>query len=306
MKTNSAVLEATCDFESVSPAFAELPYPPTKVCKKNKYYADLLSVDYCGMVSELSAITLYVDNEITLSGEHCKVAQTILSVAMAEMTHLQILGELIVLLGGELSYSANYNCDKVMWTPEYLDTKKDAREILLEAIHGEKAGIHQYQKHIKEIKDPYIKAVLARIIKDEEYHIFLFKTLLEEFPEEKTSEKDSSKEDSTREYRSRKYSSKKDSSSEYSSEKDSSTKYTGKKDSYEEEYSSSDRDSSEKESSSKEESSEEYSSEKKFSGRCTCQRSCSHRSYSKKGCFMEEEKKPVKEMKKEMKKSFCR
>ena len=41
----------------------DLPYPPIQVREKNRDYADLLSIDYCGMVSELSAITQYINNQ---------------------------------------------------------------------------------------------------------------------------------------------------------------------------------------------------------------------------------------------------
>ena len=47
-------------------------------------------------------------------------------------------------------------------------------------IAAEKDAIEQYQMHIKMIQDDCVDAVLARIIKDEEYHIMLLRNLLEE------------------------------------------------------------------------------------------------------------------------------
>lgn len=44
-------------------------------------------------------------------------------------------------------------------------------------IESEKAAIEQYRIHIKNINDEYIRAVLARIIKDEEYHIMLLQAM---------------------------------------------------------------------------------------------------------------------------------
>ena len=43
-------------------------------------------------------------------------------------------------------------------------------------IEAEKAAINQYRMHIKMINDGGINAVLARIIKDEEYHIMMLQT----------------------------------------------------------------------------------------------------------------------------------
>lgn len=90
----------TCNFMDVKPIMVELPYPEIRVREKNQTYANLLSIDYCGATSELSAITQYINNENRLSCEKCPIAKTILGIAMAEMIHLQKLGELIFLLGG--------------------------------------------------------------------------------------------------------------------------------------------------------------------------------------------------------------
>ena len=96
----------TCDFMSVRPIMVDLPYPPVQVRNKNQRYANLLSIDYCGSVSEMSAITQYINNESILSGDNCQMAKTILGIAMAEMIHLQKLAALIILLGGSVDYVA--------------------------------------------------------------------------------------------------------------------------------------------------------------------------------------------------------
>lgn len=171
----------TCSFSNVRPIMVDLPYPPIRVQGKNLVYANLLSVDYCGSVSELSAITQYVNNENRLSCERCSMAQTILGIAMAEMMHLQKLGELIFLLGGEVDFTARQrNGRQKLWTPAYLSIPANARKMVLADIAAEKAAINQYKEHIRLITDRYITAVLARIIKDEEYHIMILQTFLKD------------------------------------------------------------------------------------------------------------------------------
>lgn len=158
-----------------------LPYPPTQVRGKNLAYANLLSIDYCGAVSEMSAITQYINNQNRLSCNRCPLAKTILGIAMAEMIHMQKLGELIFLLGGTVNYVAKHrDGGQTLWSPKYLKLSDTPREILLTNIEGEKAAINQYEMHIRMIEDPHIRAVLARIIKDEQYHTSLLKTLLAE------------------------------------------------------------------------------------------------------------------------------
>lgn len=67
-----------------------------------------------------------------------------------------------------------------MWTPGYLSIPENIRKMLLADIESEKAAIHQYNAHMKMIRDSAVNAVLARIIQDEEYHIMLLQILLRE------------------------------------------------------------------------------------------------------------------------------
>ena len=174
-------LTNNCSFTGVKPIMADLPYPPNQVRGKNCAYAELLKVDYCGAVSEMSAITQYINNENRLSLERCSIARTLLGIAMAEMMHLQKLGELIVMLGGNVNYTAKHrNGAKRMWTPEYLTIPEHAVKMIQADITAEKDAVEQYQMHIKMIQDDCVDAVLARIVKDEEYHIMLLRNLLEE------------------------------------------------------------------------------------------------------------------------------
>ena len=181
MEEKGSLLTNSCSFVNVKPLMLEASYPPIQVREKNQAYANLLSVDYCGSVSELSAITQYINNENRMSGEKCSLAKTILGIAMAEMIHLQKLGELIFLLGGNIDYTAKFqNGCSQMWTPQFIIIPGNPREMLIVDIEAEKDAIHQYKMHMGMICDNYVNAVLARIIKDEEYHIILLQALMEE------------------------------------------------------------------------------------------------------------------------------
>lgn len=181
MEEKAASLVNNCNFMNVSPILLDLPYPPTQVAEQNQAYAGLLSIDYCGSVSEMSAITQYINSESRLAYQKCPIAKTILGIAMAEMIHLQKLGELIYLLGGSVDFVAKHqNGRRQMWTPEFLNLQVNAEKMLLVGIESEKAAINQYRTHIKMIGDRNINAVLLRIIQDEEYHIMLLQASLRE------------------------------------------------------------------------------------------------------------------------------
>lgn len=179
MEEKERIITNNCSFAGIKPIMMDLPYPPVQVRERNQSYANLLSIDYCGAVSEMSAITQYINNENRLSCESCPTARTILGIAMAEMMHLQKLGELIVLLGGKIDFTAKFHDGKrKMWTPEYLKLPEQVRNMLIADIEAEKAAINQYEAHMRMMRDDCVNAVLARIIKDEEYHIMILHALI--------------------------------------------------------------------------------------------------------------------------------
>lgn len=179
-ETNSPITNS-CSFAGIQPILMDLPYPPVTVTEKNPAYANLLSMDYCGPVSEMSAITQYINNENRLSCTKCSIAKTILGIAMAEMMHLQKLGEMIYLLGGVVDFAARQRSGKKqLWTPAYLTIPESPKDMLVADIEAEKAAIAQYQMHMRMMDDDCVNAVLSRIIQDEEYHIMLLHTLWKE------------------------------------------------------------------------------------------------------------------------------
>lgn len=174
-------MENACDFRNVRPVMVDLPYPPIRVSGKNPSYADLLCVDYCGSVSEMTAIAQYINNENRLSCQRCPMAQVLLGMAVNEMMHLQTLGELIVLLGGDIGFSAKgRNGKPALWSPSCLNIPSECGKMLEADMESEKAAINQYEMHISWIEDEYVNAVLRRIIQDEEYHIMMLRALLKE------------------------------------------------------------------------------------------------------------------------------
>jgi len=181
MEEKASPIVNTCSFAGIKPIMVDLPYPQIQVKERNQAYANLLSIDYCGSVSELSAITQYINNESCLSAKDCSLAKTVLGIAVAEMMHLQKLGELISLLGGTVDFIARQqNGRQKMWTPEYLTIPKNPQKMLLADIEAEKVAVSQYRMHIQMINDDCIKNILERIILDEEYHIMLLQILIKE------------------------------------------------------------------------------------------------------------------------------
>ncbi len=173
-------LTCGCDFSGVRPAVMALPYPPIRVRERNRAYADLIGVSYCGAVSELSACLQYINNESRMVSQGCAMGRTLLAMAIAEMTHMQMLAEVIGLLGGNVCYTAmQAGGQPWIWSPQCLTLPEKFDEMLQADLERELAVIDQYNMQIRRIGDDYVNAVLARIIQDEQYHVMLLRSMMD-------------------------------------------------------------------------------------------------------------------------------
>jgi bacterioferritin len=158
----------------------DLPYPEVRVEEKNPYYADLLSQDYAGMVSETTAVMQYSYQHFDKFKENKEFAEIIAEIAEVEMKHLELLGETIKLLGKEPVYKTceSERGDCVFWTGDNVFYKTDLKDMLNADINSEKNAIKNYEHHKMLINDKYIKEMLSRIILDEKRHVQIFEMLL--------------------------------------------------------------------------------------------------------------------------------
>ena len=154
------------------------PYPPIKVERQNKEYANLLLNDYAGIVSELSAITQYSYQHFLKFNVNTEVAQTLAMIAQVEMRHLELLGKTIKLLGAEPQFIYPLKENLKFWNSSFVDYNPDLIEMLENDILIEEQAIKNYQKDLTIINDKYIKALIERIILDEEKHLECFTILL--------------------------------------------------------------------------------------------------------------------------------
>jgi len=156
-----------------------IPYPVVKTEGKNLYFAALLTNDYAGVISEMSAVTKYVYQQIVTSNK--KIADTIGCISIVEMRHMEILGEIIRDFGGNPRLAVQSGCSPVFWNAQNIGYDTNPRTYLKDNIANEKAAIASYNNRINQINDIYVKKVLERIILDENNHILQFCTLIEEY-----------------------------------------------------------------------------------------------------------------------------
>ena len=155
----------------------DITYPEVKGKEKNSKYIDLILLNYSSAISEFDAIAQYTYHQIALTYSNKEISDTLCGISIVEMHHLEMLGKIIILLGGEPGYWIN-NKKKNYWSGKLVNYDLSSiKDILTIDIQDEKAAIKQYKETIAQIDDKYINAVLKRIILDEEFHIQLLVNL---------------------------------------------------------------------------------------------------------------------------------
>lgn len=150
---------------------SNLPYPSLDNIEKNPSWANLIQVSYAGLTSEFSAIAQYTNHYLKINDDYADIHKTLRKITFVEMTHLEILGKLIVKLGGDPGYYIIKNNKHLNWVPSLIHYGSNIKDMLLSDIDAKKASIAQYMSIEKEINNDSIFAILDRIILDEELHL---------------------------------------------------------------------------------------------------------------------------------------
>ena len=133
----------------------------------------LLKEDYAGAQGELTAILQYVFQSAA-SGDEA-FSNAALQVAITEMMHLDMLGDAIETLGG----SPRFDDGRYFWDASRVDYATDMRAMLAADIEAERSAIENYQRHMGLTENESVRALLARIIRDEQLHLQFFTDTLE-------------------------------------------------------------------------------------------------------------------------------
>ncbi|MEA4898945.1 manganese catalase family protein [Bacillota bacterium Meth-B3] len=149
------------------------PYP--KVSKgSDPATVKLLKEDYAGAVSELTAIMQYIYQN-TLSTNDESFANGVLQVALVEMSHLDMLGDAILALGGNPTFGDG----RVYWHGNLVNYARTLREMLMANIQSESEAIDNYERHAAMTTNTEVRSLLERIAEDERLHLRFFTELLE-------------------------------------------------------------------------------------------------------------------------------
>lgn len=152
------------------------PYPKVEIHKKSGHDASLIFYDYAGTGSEYTAVAQYIFAHA--SAKNNIIANDFLGIAIVEMSHLDMLADVII----DLGYKPKFvNGKNKVWCSHVVPYGNSTKNRIELAIKSEYDAIDQYKNHIKKLYNDDIKKLLARIIIDEELHICIFKNLLKQY-----------------------------------------------------------------------------------------------------------------------------
>lgn len=157
------------------------PYPPIKAERPNPHYALLLSGNLASSKGEMTAIYRYLYQSWRMGEEQPELQKLMQRVAKVEMRHLDILGQLIELLGGDPRCMSCGRHSPVPWNGSMVHYSKGLKQMLNRNVVAEQSAADSYLKHAKMIEDPYVSAMLRRIAKDELLHRDIFSQYLEQY-----------------------------------------------------------------------------------------------------------------------------
>lgn len=149
--------------------------PEVEIIEPNPRDAYILQGDYSGTNSETTAILTYTYQSYIVRPFDEDIAEVLENIAIVEMTHHKVLGDLIVSLGGDPIYAYQGR----FWTGKNVCYNKNLKEMLVHNIASEEEAIRGYLASIDKICSETAIGLLEAIIEDERLHIKAFKEILE-------------------------------------------------------------------------------------------------------------------------------
>lgn len=162
----------------MKPLICDLPYPSTDDLQTDVKSGQIISFAYASLKSELTAILQYLYHGLHLNAVSVDDADILRQIALAEMKHLDILGEAMLKLGVNPRYV------QVPRSNLYFDTSAVSQsttpqKMIMDDIQGELDAIAEYKKMLYVLKNEDVSAIIQRIVLDEQLHLEVLKQMLD-------------------------------------------------------------------------------------------------------------------------------
>ena len=162
----------------MKPLVCDLPY--TTVDKTTDIRSgQILSFAYATLNGEIANVLQYSFQSYILDDKFAQTADTLKSIALAEMKHTEIIAKAMYNLGVTPLYTRFPN------SRNYFDTScvsqsVNIQKMLMDDLKGELQAITEYKKMLCLLQNDQVQALVERIILDEQLHVETLKTLMEQ------------------------------------------------------------------------------------------------------------------------------
>ncbi len=164
------------------PIKVELPYPSLNGITPDIKTASIISPAFAGVHSELTATLQYVYHYFNFTREFdVKTADTLMGIAITEMEHLEILGNLLIKLGVDPVFTHFPPARSEYYSTRAVAYSKTPVKMLLDDISGEMVAISEYRNMLSCLNNEKVGEVISRIILDEELHVNVLKELAKQY-----------------------------------------------------------------------------------------------------------------------------
>lgn len=154
-------------------------FPTTEGICPDAYSLAVISPAYASSTGELNAILQYLYHFFNFQKHGMKdYAETLESIAIAEMLHLKLLGETITALGAQPLYCQNPSTAFNFYSAKFVSYSRNLINMIEDDIMGEKHAICQYSKMLERLKSEQVKSIVSRILEDEKLHLEALKEIL--------------------------------------------------------------------------------------------------------------------------------
>lgn len=164
----------------MKPLICDLPYPSVETLQKDVRSGQIISFAYATLRGELTATLQYTYHHFYMGETDKDDAETLMRIAIAEMKHIDILGEAMLRLGVSPKYVQCPNTQTFYNTSTVSQSTTPAK-MLMDDIQGEMNAIADYQKMLFILKNEQVAAIIQRIILDEQLHLETLKTMLQKY-----------------------------------------------------------------------------------------------------------------------------
>jgi len=161
----------------MKPLVCDLPYPSIDILTKDIRSGNIISFAYATLRGEITATLQYTYHHFFLTDKNADDAETLMSIAIAEMKHIDILGESMIKLGVKPRYVQYPNSDE-FYNTSIISQATTPQKMLMDDIQGEMNAIADYQKMLFILKNEQVEAIIQRIILDEQLHLETLKNML--------------------------------------------------------------------------------------------------------------------------------